>query len=634
MKQKSLIGLGCVLLLAFVAWVGESNLRGDRPRPPWDEILPGVFRSQTSPASYVFVRDGKALVIDAVLPPSALDEMGIKQIDMVLLTHHHRDTIANVDAFLKAKIPVRAAKTSAPWLTVDGVEKYWTSVLPLRSSNTAYFVVPVGFESIDCSLEDGQKIEWNTWNIQVVGTPGHSRDHLSFAFTREKEAPIVCCGDAFCTTGKLWTPYTSDWDHWTDMGLKPTSESLIKLAKLAPRVLLPAHGPMIDKECVSALETTSKAISEVGFLRSYQRFTERIGDVPQYKFLVPKEQIASSGDKPWAQVSDHLYITGNTYVLVSKTDNAMLVIDPWAERSVKQIDKLRQDQKLGNIEIVWFSHAHYDHFDGLYSMAGREGFQVWALDKVAEPLEDPFRWRAPFLDARPIKFERKFKEGDTANWREYRFRFVHLPGQTLYTMGVETSIDGKKCMFTADNFFHHEQFSGTGGWMGLNRSSPGPYGTSAKKVLDFAPEWVLAEHGGPYEFSAEDYRRRVEWGKVGVKAADVISPTGSHLHDWNPHHIAVERLVHKAKAGDTIKATLKLSNHTNNARSISAFLEGRGIFVTQSWTKSVPANGVVEVPFAIELPKSIAKGRHIFAVRNSEDEVGELVDAFMVIEIE
>ena len=45
--------------------------------------------------------------------------------------------------------------------------------------------------------------------------------------------------------------------------------------------------------------------------------------------------------------------------------------------------------------------------------------------------------------------------------------------------------------------------------MGLNRSSPAVYGLSAKKVLDIAPEWVLAEHGGPYVFDAEDYRRRV-----------------------------------------------------------------------------------------------------------------------------
>jgi glyoxylase-like metal-dependent hydrolase (beta-lactamase superfamily II) len=65
----------------------------------------------------------------------------------------------------------------------------------------------------------------------------------------------------------------------------------------------------------------------------------------------------------------------------------------------------------------------------------------------------------------------------------------------------------KRCYFTADNFFHQDTFSGSGGWMGLNRSSPPMYAASAQKVLDAAPEWVVAEHGGPFEFSAEDFRR-------------------------------------------------------------------------------------------------------------------------------
>src|SRR5439155_943996 len=84
-----------------------------------------------------------------------------------------------------------------------------------------------------------------------------------------------------------------------------------------------------------------------------------------------------------------------------------------------------------------------------------------------------------------------------------------------FTMGVITKIDGKKCFFTADNFFHQDMFSGSGGWMGLNRSWPLPYAASAQKVLDAAPDWVLAEHGGPFEFSAEDFKRRVKWGEGG-----------------------------------------------------------------------------------------------------------------------
>ena len=69
------------------------------------------------------------------------------------------------------------------------------------------------------------------------------------------------------------------------------------------------------------LSQTADAVEEVGFLKSFERYTkERVKNAPQYAFLVAKEQAESNGSKPWSQVSEHLFLTGNTYVLVSKDD--------------------------------------------------------------------------------------------------------------------------------------------------------------------------------------------------------------------------------------------------------------------------------------------------------------------------
>src|SRR5207245_6400012 len=152
------------------------------------------------------------------------------------------------------------------------------------------------------------------------------------------------------------------------------------------------------------------------------------------------------------------------------------------------------------------------------------------------------------------------REGDTLAWRGYRLRFHFLPGQSRFTMGVEATIDGKRCYFTADNFFHQDMFSGSGGWMGLNRSSPLPYAASAQKVLSAAPEWVLAEHGGPFEFNAEDFRRRVRWGEVSATASDALCPSGNHRRDWDPNRIAVEPLLQQAKPGEVLRAKLRVFN--------------------------------------------------------------------------
>ena len=124
-------------------------------------------------------------------------------------------------------------------------------------------------------------------------------------------------------------------------------------------------------------------------------------------------------------------------------------------------------------------------------------------------------------------------------------------------MGVETVIDGKSCFFTADNFFHQDMFTGSGGWMGLNRAFPPNYAASAKKVLDAAPDWGT---GGT--------RRAVRIPRGETGAPDCVGPgrgeSGSmHFRlrastciDYNPHHVRIEPVVLKAKPGDICKATL------------------------------------------------------------------------------
>jgi glyoxylase-like metal-dependent hydrolase (beta-lactamase superfamily II) len=260
--------------------------------------------------------------------------------------------------------------------------------------------------------------------------------------------------------------------------------------------------------------------------------------------------------------------------------------------------------------------------------------KVWTLDRVAEPIADPTRYRAPFIDARPVKIDRLFKNGDTAMWREYSFRFHHFPGQTEFTMAVETTIDGKKCLFTADNFFHQDQFSGSGGWMGFNRSYPLPYAASARKVLDVAPDWILAEHGGPYVFNAEDYKRRVQWGEATAKAADVISISGNHRRDWDPHRIAVEPVIFKAKPGAKLKGTLRVSNAGPKAEKAKIELEGRGLTENQSWSIDAPIGKSVEQAIEIVVKPQVKLGRHIFILRNADSTGVEGVDAMVAVDVE
>jgi glyoxylase-like metal-dependent hydrolase (beta-lactamase superfamily II) len=612
------------------AWLGRAGSDDKQPAGGWTEVTAGVFRAPGSPAGYALVDGETALLVDApqgTLPP------GVKKIEAVLLTSYHRSCCAAVGKFLKDGVKVLAPKGAAEWLSAESVRKYWQEAIPLRNSRTAYFIVPVGFDGIDFSLTDGKRLTHGAWTLTVVDTPGHARAHVALAARKGKNGPLaVFCGGALAGPGKLWAPYTTDWDHWTDLGLVPAAKSLRKLADLKPDLLLPAHGPVIDKNAVAALLKTADNVEEAGFLKSFERYTKRLGNPPKYRFLA-KEQAGSNGSLPWSQVAEHLFYTGNTWVLVSR-DGACLMVDPWGKRSADQFAKLQKDKKLGPLEVVMFSHAHYDHYDGIYDLPKRDQLKVWALDLVAKPIADPYLLRAPFLDERPVRFEATPKDGDTLTWREYRFKFHHLPGQSYYTMGVETTIDGKRCLFTADNWFHVDLYSGTGGWMGLNRGWPSTYAASAQKVLDLAPEWVLAEHGGAFEFHVEDWRRRVAWGKAAAKAIDALSPSGNHLVDWNPHRVRVEPLLQKAKPGAMLKWTLVVENPTERREELKINLDGRGMVVDLSWQVKLPPQGTAKVPFTLKLPERISAGRHIFGLWAIQDKGLDPSDCFLSFELD
>jgi glyoxylase-like metal-dependent hydrolase (beta-lactamase superfamily II) len=327
-----------------------------------------------------------------------------------------------------------------------------------------------------------------------------------------------------------------------------------------------------------------------------------------------------------------LYLTGNTYALVSEAE-ALLIVDPWGQRSVQQIARLQREKKLGPVEVVMISHAHYDHYDGVYDLPEYKQCEVWTLDIVAGPLREPLRWRHPFLDARPVRITRTPRPGDTLRWREYSFRFHHLPGQTYYTMGVEVTIDGKRCLLTADNWFHHDQYSGSGGWMGLNRGLLDGYAASARRVLEIRPDWILAEHGSAMEFDAEDFCRRVSWAETAMAAANELCVSGDHRRDWNPHRIAVEPFVLDCQAAAQVKCELVVEN-------TGALVEVLRVEWHWPWTQEpirqavlAPARQTSRHGVVVSVPKEIRPGQYVVPVRVLVGEREDGSDVALVLRV-
>lgn len=142
---------------------------------------------------------------------SALDARRAR-LDLVLVTHGHRDHAAGAPAIARAHPSAVFAK------------------LPWPEEDTQYAVAWL-------RLADGDVVTAGGEPLTAVHTPGHSPDHLAFWHA----------GSRTVFVGDLVALGSSVMIHWSRGGdLAQYLASLARLQALTPARLLPAHGPPID----------------------------------------------------------------------------------------------------------------------------------------------------------------------------------------------------------------------------------------------------------------------------------------------------------------------------------------------------------------------------------------------------
>jgi glyoxylase-like metal-dependent hydrolase (beta-lactamase superfamily II) len=77
--------------------------------------------------------------------------------------------------------------------------------------------------------------------LEILSTPGHAPDHLCF---HDREAGDIYCGDLARRGGTIVIPARKGGD------LRAYLASLQQIKDLAPRRLLPGHGPIVDDPVV------------------------------------------------------------------------------------------------------------------------------------------------------------------------------------------------------------------------------------------------------------------------------------------------------------------------------------------------------------------------------------------------
>jgi glyoxylase-like metal-dependent hydrolase (beta-lactamase superfamily II) len=202
-----------------------------------DEPAPGIRRVMANNAgpftfkgtlSYIIGR-GKVAIVDpgpedAAHTQALLNAVRGETVTHIFVTHTHRDHSPGVRA-LKAQTgatvyaegPHRAARP----LHIGEHN-------PLDSSGDRDFMP-------DVQLRDGEVVEGDGWTIEAVTTPGHTANHMAFAW---REQNVLFVGDHVMgwSTSIVAPP---------DGAMSDYMASLDKLTRREEKLYFPGHGPAI-----------------------------------------------------------------------------------------------------------------------------------------------------------------------------------------------------------------------------------------------------------------------------------------------------------------------------------------------------------------------------------------------------
>ena len=204
-----------------------------------DQVVPGVRRvlcnnpspfTFTGTVSYI-VGEGNVAIIDPGPDDEAhakalLDAVKGETVTHIIVTHTHRDHSPNA-----ARIK---AATGAP-VYAEG---------PHRASRPRYDSEKISTESgadrnfmPDVKVKSGEVIEGDGWSLEAVATPGHTANHLAFAWP-EKSVNFVGDHVMGWSTSIVAPPDGSMVDYMA---------SLDRLSDRPEQLYFPGHGPAIPE---------------------------------------------------------------------------------------------------------------------------------------------------------------------------------------------------------------------------------------------------------------------------------------------------------------------------------------------------------------------------------------------------
>jgi glyoxylase-like metal-dependent hydrolase (beta-lactamase superfamily II) len=443
--------------------------RSDRLKSACPGIDRDLFVWKDTCNVYV-VRDGDAGLLIDLGDGSVLDhlgEIGVRKIDWVLFTHHHREQCQGAARLDGLNVRVAAPEAErALFETPSAFRKMDVSLGDAFTIHGSSFVrPPVRSIRVDHGLKTNEVFRWHGREFLCLPTPGNSLGSTTLLL-RHPQGSIGFSGDLVMKDARMHTWYDTEWDYGFAAGIKALRESAGSVRASQPRLLLPSHGPAIERP---SPELTRYTASLERLERLYVRGYGVEGASVAYQDKVSTPSLVSN---VW-QVTPHLFkfkrpnFWPNFNLILSANGRGLLVDCGLLDEAFLDgaLEGLRANYGLKAIDAIIVTHMHGDHFLEAPHLREKWGASIWALDNMVDKMEHPerFDYAAPIqaygkkgtdgVLVAGVRVDRALRPGEVIEWEGYRFRVDWMPGQTEFALCLHGMIDGRKVAFTGDNIF-------------------------------------------------------------------------------------------------------------------------------------------------------------------------------------
>ena len=560
--MRHALALLTALLLTNLALVMPDCLRaaehanaadGAATIKPASNAWPQVFVHQDTCNVYM-LREGDSAILFNLGDGSILEELkksGVKNIEWILFTDHHREQCQGIHRLDRATTKVAAPKDEQALFETPLQFRKWRPTLGDAHTvhGASYVRPPATAIKLDRLLADGEVFTWRGHDITCVSTPGHSPGGMCYVLRKGDQA-CAFTGGIMHDGARMTNWFDTEWDYGFGKGLDALIASVERLGALKLSWAFPAQGPAIQNAS-QQLKTYHHKLVEFrpDYLRGYpvKNLTQR-----------PK---ADAHIKPTAipnivQVTPHLYkfgdkLAGKNFSIIIADSGRGLLLDCGLFPELLLHDLIKDMQThlgLTSIDALWINHMHGDHFTLGAVLQKRYGVRIWTLDRIVDKVENPLNYDYCALitsynpEYEGLKVDRPLRDGEIVEWEGLKLHIDWMPGQTEFGNCLWLELDGKRIAFTGDNLFgdpSDPQQNGHEAVVARNSAIfEEGYLLGSRYLRDLKPDIIMGAHNVLMAEPAAFVNRYHEWSKRIITRYKELLPDPNYEYQFDPFWVS------------------------------------------------------------------------------------------------